>query len=131
MGRKRLENGHVYAKKPTDMIDKNIEKALFHNVRIYDTVRRIFEVTTRRGNRIVGKREESVTWLTSKLHHALVKNQPCLSYHAHMFLQYVELVTFHMMLLWTLSFELQNTYPHIRKPLCLFQTCSPVLLGIV
>ena len=54
-GRKRLENGHVYAKKPTDMIDKNIEKAHFHDVRIYDTQRGIFEVTTGRGNRVAGK----------------------------------------------------------------------------
>ncbi|XP_057535327.1 uncharacterized protein LOC130813505 [Amaranthus tricolor] len=55
LGRKRLENGHVYAKKPTDTIDKNIEKARFHDVRIYDIVRGIFEVTTGRGNKIVGK----------------------------------------------------------------------------
>ena len=34
LGRKRLENGHVYAKKSTDTIDKNIEKTWFHDVRI-------------------------------------------------------------------------------------------------
>ena len=55
LGRKRLENGHVYAKNPTDMIDKNIEKAHFHDVRIYDTVRGIFEVTTGHGNRVARK----------------------------------------------------------------------------
>ena len=55
LGRKRLENDHVYAKKPIDMIDKNIDKAQFHDVRIYDTVCRIFEVITSCGNRVAGK----------------------------------------------------------------------------
>ena len=55
LGRKRLENGHVYAKKPTNTIDKNIKKARFHDVRIYEIVCGIFEVTTGRGNRIAGK----------------------------------------------------------------------------
>ncbi|XP_057527841.1 uncharacterized protein LOC130806685 [Amaranthus tricolor] len=55
LGRNRLDNGHVYAKKPIDTIDKNAEKARFHDVRIYDTVRGIFEVTIGCGNRIAGK----------------------------------------------------------------------------
>ncbi|XP_057539719.1 uncharacterized protein LOC130817822 [Amaranthus tricolor] len=55
LGRSRLDSGHVYAKKPSDTIDKNAEKARFHDVRIYDTVRGIFEVTTGCGNRIAGK----------------------------------------------------------------------------
>ena len=120
----------MYAKKPTDTIDKNAEKARFHDIRIYDTVRGIFEVTTGCGNKIAGKVEKA-TRLTSQQHHAHVRDQPCSSYRAHMFLQYVKLVTFRMMLLWTLHFALQNTYPHIRRPLCLFQTCSPAILGMV
>ncbi|XP_057541907.1 uncharacterized protein LOC130820518 [Amaranthus tricolor] len=59
LGRNKLDNGHVYAKKPTDTIDKNAKKARFHDVKIYDTVRGIFEVTTGCGNRIAGKGRKS------------------------------------------------------------------------
>ena len=74
---------------------------------------------------------KNVTWLTSQLHHALARNPPYSSYLAHMFLQYVEFLTFQMMHLWTPRFVLQKTYPHIRRPLCQFRTCLHVLLGQV
>ena len=71
----------MYAKISTDTIDKNVKKARFHDVRICDAVRGIFEVTTGRGNRIAEKGEKcymvDLTATSCSCHKPTMFKLPC------------------------------------------------------